>query len=68
MTTWINKAACAGRTHLFFAPPGERPTARDRRVSEALAICGVCPVRAECAEYGEANSEGHGIYGGVVRA
>jgi WhiB family redox-sensing transcriptional regulator len=63
---WIAAAACRGRTHLFFAPTGERPPARDRRVAEALALCAVCPVRDRCAEYGATASEGHGIYGGVV--
>jgi WhiB family redox-sensing transcriptional regulator len=63
---WIASAACRGRTELFFAPSGERPPARDRRVAEALALCGVCPVVADCARYGAEASEGHGIYGGVV--
>lgn len=65
MSTWIASAACKGRTHLFFAPAGERPGARDRRVAEAVAICATCPVRTECGEYAARYSEGHGIYAGV---
>lgn len=65
---WIVKAACKGKTHLFFAPAGERAAAREARVAEALALCAVCPVRAECATMAETSNEGeaeeYGIWGG----
>jgi len=63
---WMNEAACKGQTNLFFAPAGERGQARVRREQKAVALCKVCPVADRCAAYAAAQSEQHGIWGGVV--
>lgn len=64
----FDNAACKGQTHLFFAPHNERPRARDRRVTAAVALCKTCPLATACAEYAQANKEEYGIWGGVVLA
>lgn len=64
---WMDLAACKGKTELFFAPPGERPPARERREAQAVALCKVCPVANECARYAEAQAEEYGIWAGMSR-
>ena len=63
MSNWYELARCKGKTELFFAPFGEREQARNERVSKALALCGVCPVRQQCAD---AKGDSEGIWGGVI--
>ena len=65
-TDWMDNAGCKGHTNLFFAPAGERPQARMRRESKAVAICKVCPVAAQCAAYAKAQDEQYGIWGGMA--
>lgn len=62
----FTQATCKGRTDLFFAPHNERPNARIRRESAAIALCKVCPLASECAEYAQANNEQFGIWGGLI--
>jgi WhiB family redox-sensing transcriptional regulator len=62
---WMNNANCKGQTYLFFAPPAERPQARERRERKAVELCKVCPVAAECAAYAAAQNEQYGIWGGI---
>ena len=61
--SWTAKAACHGRTELFFPPHAERPSARLAREAEAKHVCTECAVRAECRWFGRINHE-HGIWGG----
>lgn len=35
-------------------------------VADAVAVCALCPVRAECAAYAIAADEKHGTFGGVT--
>ena len=60
---WMDDAACIGQTRLFFAPPGERPEARVVRESKARAICTVCPVVHDCANWARDHRE-YGFWGG----
>jgi WhiB family redox-sensing transcriptional regulator len=60
---WMNDAACKGLTHLFFAPPAERPQARDRREAMARMVCGSCAVNHVCQEFARINHE-YGFWGG----
>lgn len=60
---WTSDAACQGRTELFFAPPGERPEARQVRESKARAVCANCPVVHECRDWARENRE-YGFWGG----
>ncbi len=65
MKSWIDEAVCAGQTDLFFAPAGERAGRRAIREAAALAVCAVCPVRAQCADAGA--DEVDGIWGGEIK-
>lgn len=62
-TSWISKAACKGRTELFYSKLSERPQAEARRVAKAKQICSTCPVIEECREAGRVNRE-FGVWGG----
>ena len=57
--TWLDHAACRGtlKTEVFF----------DRDPRHALAVCGACPVVAECradADSWETFNDTHGVRGG----
>ena len=54
---------CSGRTHLFFAPPGERRVRREKREATARSYCNQCSVAVMCKLAGRAGRE-HGIWGG----
>ncbi len=60
---WMNSAACAGKSEMFFAPGGERPETRTRRESAAREICAQCPVLQECRDWARSNRE-YGFWGG----
>lgn len=63
---WQEAAACRGEDiGLFFGPEGERQPERDVRERKAKAVCGRCPVRAECLDYAIAKPERYGIWGGM---
>lgn len=61
--SWVHDANCKGRTHLFFAPPGEKPEARVRREAIARRYCATCPVIEACRQWGRDNRE-NGVWGG----
>ena len=49
---WQRMGLCRGRDSAqFFHPDGERGASRGRREAAAKALCGHCPVRAECAAH-----------------
>jgi len=62
-TDWLSKAACKGKTSLFFLV--EKETARDRRAREEQAkkLCETCPVKMPCKQMGRDNKE-QGVWGG----
>jgi WhiB family transcriptional regulator, redox-sensing transcriptional regulator len=60
---WSRRAVCAGKTELFYPPPGERPEARAERELRAGLVCGVCPVRKPCRDWARAHRE-YGFWGG----
>lgn len=56
--SWTERAACKGEdTDLFFPGRGEEQVG-------VLALCGVCPVRAECLAYA-LEHEDVGVWGGT---
>jgi WhiB family redox-sensing transcriptional regulator len=61
--TWTQFAACAGKTHLFYAPPAERPEARAVRELKASMLCRECAVVAPCREWAREYRE-YGFWGG----
>jgi WhiB family transcriptional regulator, redox-sensing transcriptional regulator len=60
---WMSDGACKGETKLFFAPPGERPEARERREAAARSLCLQCPVLIECRQWARRQRE-YGYWGG----
>ena len=62
---WRHHAACRDEDPELFFPLSEiGPGAR--QVDRAKAICGRCPVRAQCLEYAIDNGLDHGIFGGTT--
>jgi WhiB family redox-sensing transcriptional regulator len=58
-TAWRAVAACRGLdSALFFPKRGESP-------AEAVAVCGGCVVRADCATYALESGQRFGIWGGL---
>ena len=65
--TWQRHAACQNLgSALFFAPDGERATARRRREAAAKAVCERCPVRMPCALDALATGQPYGVWGGLA--
>lgn len=60
---WHQSAMCRGKTHIFFAAPGERDGRRNRREALAAAYCACCTVAEDCREAGRTGRE-HGLWGG----
>lgn len=61
--SWHAAAMCRGKTHIFFATPGERDGRRNRREALARAYCACCTVAEQCREAGREGRE-HGLWGG----
>jgi WhiB family redox-sensing transcriptional regulator len=59
--TWLERASCRGEPlDVFF--PGE-----NGEYVRARAVCGICPVRAECLDYAlTPPRERHGFWGGAT--
>lgn len=73
MEAWKREAACIGAPHHYFFPEsyqtiyGSRPVKeRTAGYAEGKKICATCPVIHACREYGLANGERHGLWGGCT--
>jgi len=64
---WQRLAACRGTEAAWFFAPNyfERRSEKDAREAKAKAVCGRCPVRADCLEYALRIREPHGVWGGL---
>ena len=51
---------------VFYHPEGERGPARRNRDNAAKAICGGCPIIADCRQEALANRESWGVWGGLT--
>lgn len=60
---WTENALCAGKSELFFAPPGERRTRRTKREALARSYCNNCKALLPCRSWARENRE-HGFWGG----
>jgi len=56
---WMTEAACTSTDPEIFFPDGGVPSVA------ATRICGVCPVRRQCADYANATGVRYGIWGGM---
>ena len=64
---WQARARCQGMdVNLVFPDRWELGEAFDAVVAEAKAVCGACPVRADCLEAALDRGERHGIWGGAT--
>lgn len=61
--SWAKGAECRGLSSIFFAPPAERPQAREQREEAARGVCKQCSVLAECRDFARKNRE-YGFWGG----
>jgi WhiB family redox-sensing transcriptional regulator len=65
---WELSAACKGTdTSAFYPADKERGVSRRVREAKAKAICGRCPVIAECLEWAIKTNEPWGMWGGMSR-
>lgn len=64
---WSDQAACRSVSDpdLFF-PDGWGTKAHRQQVAEAKAVCGRCPVRAECLNDALDRADVHGVAGGLT--
>ncbi len=63
---WQIRAGCRGMDSVvFFHPPQERNTDRERRVAAAKAICQQCPVATGYLAHALKVQEPYGIWGGL---
>ncbi len=64
---WQRDAACLSEdVGLFFPPEAERKGARLRREARAKAVCGRCPVLAQCRAHALKVAEPSGIWGALT--
>ena len=64
---WQYEGACRTLpTEMFFHPDGERGPRRKAREVAAKAVCGTCPVIAQCRAHALAVQEPYGIWGGLT--
>lgn len=63
---WQRRGSCRGvDSSLFFAPHGERGSARTRREAQAKRFCARCPVLQQCREHALTVHEPYGVWGGL---
>jgi WhiB family redox-sensing transcriptional regulator len=66
---WQLRGACRGMDNaVFFHPERERGAAKVERELRAKAVCGTCPVIAQCRRYALAVQEPYGVWGGLTAA
>jgi WhiB family transcriptional regulator, redox-sensing transcriptional regulator len=64
---WQELGRCRDLDPELFYPPIEHESPRQRhsRETAAKAVCGGCPVRAECLDWALASGERFGVWGGM---
>jgi len=62
--SWLEDAACRGRTAWFYPEPRPGPNGTD--YSAALTLCARCPVSDECLDDALATGDIHGVRGGYT--
>ncbi len=60
---WSRRAACTGKTSLFFGTAAERPETRVVRELKASLVCADCPVLNPCRAWAREHGE-YGYWGG----
>ena len=66
---WQSQAACRDvNPDLFFSPESERGRRKRARELVAKALCGTCPVQAECRRHAVQVGEPYGVWGGTTES
>lgn len=61
--SWHDKAACKGKSEIFFGPYNERTGAKEKREALARQICASCPALLPCRDHARNFAE-YGFWGG----
>lgn len=65
---WQQKGLCREVTSdIFFYEDQERGENKQARISQARAICSICPVKNECLEFSIRTNQSHGMWGGLTQ-
>lgn len=64
MTDWRHRAACLDEDPELFFPVGNAGPAV-LQTERAKAVCGRCPVRAECLRWALESGQENGVWGGL---
>ena len=64
-TAWRTSAACRGCDVELFFPVGSTGPAVDQ-IAAAKAVCGHCPVRADCLDFALVTNQESGVWGGAT--
>ena len=62
---WRRSAACRGCDVELFFPVGTTGPAIDQ-IASAKAVCGGCPVRADCLDFALVTNQEAGVWGGAT--
>jgi WhiB family redox-sensing transcriptional regulator len=62
---WRGSAACRGCDVELFFPVGSTGPAVDQ-IAAAKAVCGYCPVRADCLDFALVTNQESGVWGGAT--
>ena len=62
---WRRSAACRGCDVALFFPVGSTGPAVDQ-IAAAKAVCGHCPVRADCLDFALVTNQESGVWGGAT--
>lgn len=63
---WQRDAACRGMdVEVFYHPPAERRSTKQRRIEQAKTICAGCPVLEQCRRQALTTREPYGVWGGL---
>lgn len=59
----VGETPCMSAPDMFFPEKSEKGR---QQIKDAKKLCGMCPMRVECAEFAISNRERYGIWGGLT--
>lgn len=63
---WRRAAACRSYDPDLFFPVSPGGVSNERQAAAAVAVCAVCPVRAQCLDFALRTRQAHGVWGGLT--
>lgn len=65
---WQEQGLCREVTSdIFFYEEQERGSEKQSRISQAKAVCSICPVKQKCLDFSIRTNQTHGIWGGLTQ-